>query len=66
MMSEDSRSSDAPRYEATSPNEKLSIRANPDPVGVFSMSLVLFPIQFDYGVYDAIATHPSTKLTESI
>ena len=65
-MSEDSRSSDAPRYEATSPNEKLSIRANPDPVGVFSMSLVLFPIQFDYGVYTAIATHPSTKLTESI
>jgi len=66
MMSEDSRSSDAPRYEATSPNEKFSIRATPDPVGVFSMSLVLFPIQFDYGVYTAIATHPSTKLTESI
>ena len=66
MMSEDSRSTDTPRYEATAPNEKLNIRANPDPVGGYSMSLVLFPIQFDYGVYTAIATHPYTKLTESI
>ena len=66
LMSEDSRSIDTPRYEATSPNQKLSIRANPDPVGVYSMNLVLYPIQFDYGVYTAIATHPSSKITESI
>ncbi|MDC0041614.1 lamin tail domain-containing protein [Candidatus Nitrosopelagicus sp.] len=68
LMSEDRRSTAQSNfnYEADSPNEKLTIRANPDPVGGFSMSLVLYPIQFDYGTYTAIATHPSTKLTESI
>jgi len=67
VMSEDSRRlANTPNYEATSPNDKLSIRANPDSVGGFSMNLVLFPIQFDYGTYTAIATHPQTKLTESI
>ena len=53
-------------YESTSPNQKLSIRANPDALGAYSMSLVLYPLQFDYGTYTAIVTHPSTKLTESI
>ncbi|MDC0171713.1 lamin tail domain-containing protein [Candidatus Nitrosopelagicus sp.] len=68
LMSEDRRTQSQSNfnYEADSPNAKLSIRANPDPVGGYSLSHILTPIQFDYGTYTAIATHPSTKLTESI
>ena len=69
IMSEDNRRTSEERsfsYEANSPNDELRIRANPDAVGGYSMDLILFPIQFDYGTYTAIVTHPSTKLTESI
>ncbi len=52
--------------EVTTPTQKLTVRANPDAVGGYSMSLVLFPLEFDYGTYTAIVTHPSTKITESI
>jgi len=64
MMTED-RITNSNDY-GKSPNTELTLHAKPDPLGVYGLSLVLVPIQFDYGVYTATAIHPVTKITESI
>ena len=48
------------------PNTKFTIRATPDSLGVYEVTLILHPIQFEYGTYTAQVTHPSNKITESI
>ena len=53
-------------YEANSPNEKLTIRAIPDSLGLYEASLVLTPIQFEYGKYTVVVTHPYSKISESL
>ncbi|MDC0199255.1 lamin tail domain-containing protein [Candidatus Nitrosopelagicus sp.] len=49
-----------------SPNAPLVMTAIPDSVGSFQIGFVLHPIQFDYGVYTVIATHPYSNTVESV
>ena len=49
-----------------SPNSPLLFTAIPDSVGNFQLGVVLHPIQFDYGVYTIVATHPYSKTIESV
>ena len=53
-------------YEADSPNDKLRFKAIPDTIGGFSMQHILHVMQFDYGTYTVTATHPYSKVTESV
>ena len=49
-----------------SPNTTLVFTAIPDSVGGYQMGVVLHPLQFDYGVYTIVATHPYSKTMESV
>ena len=49
-----------------SPNTTLLFTAIPDSVGGFQLGVVLHPLQFDYGVYTIVATHPYSQTMESV
>ena len=49
-----------------SPNTTLVFTAIPDSVGGYQMGVVLHPLQFDYGVYTIVATHPYSQTMESV
>ena len=68
VMSQDRRSQEKSNfnYEANSPNDKLKFKSFPDQIGGFSIQSILHPIQFDYGTYTVTASHPYSKITESV
>ena len=47
-------------------SKPLVYTAIPDPIGGYSVDLILSPLRFDYGVYTATAIHDSTGISESI
>ena len=49
-----------------SPNAPLLLTAIPDSVGNFQLSVILHPIQFNYGVYTLFATHSYSNTVESV
>ena len=44
----------------------LTFTAIPDVIGNYQISSILTPIQFDLGKYTITATHPVSKITESV
>jgi len=65
LMYEDDKKFQSNDYGA-SPNERVTITAIPDSLGLYSVDLVLTPIQFEYGTYTATVSHPYTDEYEKI
>ena len=66
VMSEDRRSNNSVKYEATSPNDKLRYTALPDSIGNYYISAIFFPIQFETGKYTLTAHYPVSGISESV
>ncbi|MDC0168087.1 lamin tail domain-containing protein [Candidatus Nitrosopelagicus sp.] len=47
-------------------NKPLKFTAYPDSVGGYSIDVILYPLQFDYGLYTVNAVHPLSNVSESL